>query len=128
MAVRNQILNACANKLSVRDVCKLNFDVGNEFARAIQQQIKKSDKKIDLIGSHGQTSKGEIVKKIIRVGWMVVFLVWHEVLENDKGIFTHSTLQIGEGSIIAAETNTTTISDFRVIFQKFTFRCSHNQQ
>jgi anhydro-N-acetylmuramic acid kinase len=82
----------------VRDICKLNFIIGNFFAVCINKFLKKrkiSPKAIDAIGSHGQT-------------------VFHIPKPIEKfGIKTKSTLQIGDPSVIANLTGITTVGDFR---------------
>jgi len=68
--------------------------LGKEFASAALKAINNSGlniKEVDLIGSHGQT-------------------VWHQI--DEKGNAT-STLQIGDISVIAADTGITTIGEFR---------------
>jgi anhydro-N-acetylmuramic acid kinase len=80
-------------KCSVEDICRLNFAIGEVFAEAVLEVIKKSGisiDDIDLIGSHGQT-------------------ICH--LPNEK---MKSTLQIGEPAVIANRTGIITIADFRV--------------
>src|SRR5262249_32665470 len=59
------------------------------------KKFRISPRKIDLIGNHGQT--------IFHQGEPVPYLAAR----------TASTLQIGEGAIIAARTGITTVSDFR---------------
>jgi anhydro-N-acetylmuramic acid kinase len=71
---------------TVRDLCALNFELGERFANAALQAIKVAEvKRVDLIGSHGQT-------------------VAH---------LPGSTLQIAEASVIAERTGTPVVSDFR---------------
>ncbi len=75
-------------------ICRLNFLLGELFARAAIGVVKKSGykmKDIDLIGSHGQT-------------------IYHE----PEGKIP-STLQVGEPSVIAERTGVTTIADFRTM-------------
>ncbi len=77
----------------VAALCRLNFMVAEEFAKAAQQALSTSrlpTESIDLIASHGQT-------------------IWHDV-ENGK---VTSTLQIGDPSVIAARTGITTMGNFR---------------
>jgi anhydro-N-acetylmuramic acid kinase len=81
------------------EISTLNFELGEEFARAARAACrawKIPVSKIDLIGSHGQT-------------------VYHqgraERLHGGRRIA--STLQIGEASVIAERTGVTTIADFR---------------
>ena len=80
------------------EISQLHFRLGQLFAEAALSACKNfhiSPKKVDLIGSHGQT--------IFHQGAPVPFL----------GKPTSSTLQIGEGSIICSLTGITTVSDFR---------------
>jgi anhydro-N-acetylmuramic acid kinase len=80
------------------EISQLNFRLGQLFADAAIATCKKLHiplKSVDLIASHGQT--------IFHQGQPIPFL----------GAATSSTLQIGEPSIIAARTGTTTIGDFR---------------
>ena len=81
------------------EISRLNFALGEEFARAALaacRQWRIPLVKIDLIGSHGQT-------------------IFHQgVTSRDHGTRRiASTLQIGEPSIIAERTGVTTIADFR---------------
>jgi len=75
---------------SSRDICHMNFWLGQLFADAainIAEKAKMPMDEIDLIGSHGQT-------------------IYHMPE-------TLSTLQIGEGAVIAHKTGVITVSDFR---------------
>lgn len=90
---RAQLINPL--NLRTKDISELNVIVGQEFAKAILLACKKSgvnSKKIDLIGSHGQT-------------------IFHH---SSQGNGVKSTLQIGDGDIIAQATDTNVISDFRM--------------
>jgi anhydro-N-acetylmuramic acid kinase len=82
-------------KSVVRDLCALNFAIGDAFASAAIALAGDSMASIDLIGSHGQT-------------------VYH--LPDDDGAagFARSTLQIGEAAVIAERTGITCVADFRV--------------
>jgi len=78
---------------SLKDVCELNFAIGDVFAESVLRVIEDAGLKtsdVDLIGSHGQT-------------------ICH--LPNST---IRSTLQIGEPSVIAFKTGITTVADFRV--------------
>ncbi|HKW45688.1 MAG TPA: anhydro-N-acetylmuramic acid kinase, partial [Candidatus Eremiobacteraceae bacterium] len=82
-------------KSVVRDVCALNFAIGEAFAAAALAVAGDAICAIDLIGSHGQT-------------------IYH--LPDDDGGpgFARSTLQIGEPAVIAERTGITCVADFRV--------------
>lgn len=85
--------------ISIRDVCRLNFQIGKLFGNAILETIKRNNslitlEDIDLISSHGLT-------------------VWHECEEETGKV--HSTLQIGEPDVICAITKKTVVSDFRTL-------------
>lgn len=80
---------------STAEVCRLNFELGEIFAQAILKFIKEADLTvgvIDLIASHGQT-------------------IYH-IPPTEKA--SGSTLQIGEGAVIAERIGIVTVSDFRV--------------
>jgi anhydro-N-acetylmuramic acid kinase len=84
---------------TTEEISRLNFILGEEFARAALaacRQWRVAIAKIDLIGSHGQT-------------------VFHQGIASRNGKDRHfaSTLQIGEPSIIAERTGVTTIAEFR---------------
>ena len=80
------------------EISKLDALLGELFARAALRACRKfkiSPRKVDLIGSHGQT--------VFHQGRPQPFL----------GARIASTLQIGEPAVIAARTGVTTIGDFR---------------
>ncbi len=88
--VKVRLLNLANNIGTVKDVCELNFITGDLFAECVNSliekaKINKSD--IDFISTHGQT-------------------ICHL---PDK----HSTLQIGDISVISYKTGIMTIGDFR---------------
>jgi anhydro-N-acetylmuramic acid kinase len=97
--VRNEILRiAEQSPVSAGDLSQLNFRLGEIYADAALTACKRfgvSPNKIAILGNHGQT--------IFHQGQPVQYL----------GRPTASTLQIGDGSVIAARTGITTISDFR---------------
>lgn len=90
--IRQRILQACQPAHSrVDEICELNAALGELFAEAALQVIKKADRVPDLIGSHGQT-------------------IWHMIQPDGTA---SSTLQITEAAIIVERTGITTISNFR---------------
>ena len=81
---------------SAMEICHMNFLLGGLFADAAIDIAKRAGiDKIDLIGSHGQT-------------------IYHIPDPIDKDYPIRSTLQIGEGSVIAHKTGAVTVCDFRV--------------
>lgn len=99
--IRSRIFTLFNEETStVKDICHMNFLLGEIFADAAAEVAGRagmSMEQIDLIGSHGQT-------------------IWHapEPLA-DSGYVIRSTLQIGEGAVIAHRCGVTTVSDFRVM-------------
>jgi len=88
---KDDILRICnKNSSKVDEICRMNFYLGRRMGRAALNVIEKAGKKIeniDFVSSHGQT-------------------IYH--MPECK-----STLQIGDISVIAAETGCITIGDFR---------------
>lgn len=92
--VREKLFKFFAQEVTLKDVCQMNFVVGQCFADAANELIKKHGKP-DFISSHGQT-------------------VFHFPFDEKNGeISLKSTLQIGESSVIAQKTGCMTISNFR---------------
>jgi|694.fasta_scaffold51328_3 anhydro-N-acetylmuramic acid kinase len=91
--LRMEILAVCAGEArSLQQICELDDRIAACFAKAAIAISDKSDRKPDLIGSHGQT-------------------VFHRPpVGNQMGY----TVQLGRGAVIAALTGIMTISDFRV--------------
>ncbi len=78
-------------------ICSLNFKLGYLFSDCVKQLCTNSNfplEKLDFIASHGQT-------------------VFH--IPKAEGGYAASTLQIGEAAVIAYETKTQVISNFRVM-------------
>ena len=97
--MREALFNAFRPEQSRTDnLCALNFVLGELFAAAATDLVKQAGLKlsdIDLIGSHGQT-------------------IWHSPEQMEiGGMWTVSTLQIGEPAVIAERTGVTTVADFR---------------
>ena len=83
---------------TVRDVCEMNFVVGECFADAALRLLEDhglGPEDVDAVGSHGQT-------------------VWHQpTAEPIAGITAASTLQIGEPAVISMRTGLPVVADFR---------------
>jgi anhydro-N-acetylmuramic acid kinase len=106
-ALRKEILRVAEQQpISAGELSQLNFRLGHTYADAVLaacKRFKVAPKRIDLVGNHGQTifhhgppvSRSPLVTR-------------HSPLSSSV-----STLQIGEGSVIAARTGITTVSDFR---------------
>ncbi|MDR2996222.1 MAG: anhydro-N-acetylmuramic acid kinase [Bacillus cereus] len=96
--MKNEIQQALSIENSnVQLICSLNFKLGLCFANAVKEVCKKANfplEQLDLIGSHGQT-------------------IYHQPVP--EGNIISSTLQIGEPAVIAYETDTTVISNFRTM-------------
>jgi anhydro-N-acetylmuramic acid kinase len=97
--IQKEILRVAEQQsISAGELSQLNFRLGELFAEASLTACRRfriSPRRIDLIGSHGQT--------IFHQGQPEPYL----------GRRTASTLQIGEPSVIAARTGITTVADFR---------------
>ncbi len=91
-ALREKVSKAFTG--TAKDICGLDFELGEFFANAALKAVREAGLKprdIDLIGSHGQT-------------------IYH--IPGSPGR-PASTLQIGEGAVIAVRTGVVTVSDFR---------------
>jgi anhydro-N-acetylmuramic acid kinase len=98
-ALRKEILRAAEQQpITAGELSQLNFRLGHIYADAVLAACKKfkvAPSRINLIGNHGQT--------IFHQGPPASYF----------GKPIASTLQIGEGSVVAARTGITTVSDFR---------------
>ncbi len=91
--LRAEILAVCAGaSRSLPQICELDDRIAESFAEAAIAIISKSDRRPDLIGSHGQT-------------------VFHR---PPSSIQMGYTVQLGRGAMIAELTGIKTVSDFRV--------------
>ncbi len=90
--LRKRILEL--NSAKAEEVCEMNFILGEVFAYHVLKFLHEKGyqaKQVDFLGSHGHT-------------------VYH-ISQVPRKI--NSTLQIGEGAVIAAHTGILTICDFR---------------
>ncbi len=96
--MKNEIQQALSIENSnVQLICSLNFKLGLCFAGAVKEVCKEAKfplGQLDVIASHGQT-------------------IYHQPKQD--GTMIPSTLQIGEPAVIAYETKTTVISNFRTM-------------
>lgn len=95
--VRRRILHV-SERGSVRDVCLLNYVVGELFSKAIVDVLESNGigaSEIDAVGSHGQTVYH--MPEYVRIG----------------GVLTRCSLQLGNLSVIAENTGLITVGDFR---------------
>lgn len=84
--IKQKVFDAFKGQITLEEISRLNFELGECFALAAHEVINKSGIIPDLIASHGQT-------------------LWHEPGKH--------TLQIGEGAVIAERTGIKAITDFR---------------
>jgi len=95
--IRQAVLAAMnAGKISVAELSRLNFRLGEFYAEAVTKAQKKArNKKLDLVGCHGQT-------------------IYHQgTAEPYLGKKIACTWQTGEGSVVAARLGVPVVSDFR---------------
>ncbi len=96
--IKSKLFDLANNKGDVKDVCYMNFVVGEVFAKCANLLLEKynfNNEAVDFISSHGQT----------------VFHIPEDV--EIGGVKTKSTLQIGDISVISERTGILTIGDFR---------------
>ena len=92
--IRAKIFQLFRGDATIKDICQMNFVIGHCFANAANALIGEFGKP-DLIASHGQT-------------------IYHYPFdESIDGISLKSSLQIGDGAVIAQETGCLTVTNFR---------------
>ena len=95
-AVRAAVLRAMdADAISVADLARLNWRLGEVYADAIEKTQEAIGLKAELVGCHGQT--------VYHQGTAEVFL----------GKASRSTWQMGEAAVIAERLRVPVVSDFR---------------
>ncbi len=96
--LRDEILSACRADAPLRQVCALNFRLGEEFAQTALRAASAAGVplgEVAAIASHGQT-------------------IWHQASPLAiGGTDAIGTTQIGEAAVIAARTGCLVVSDFR---------------
>ena len=96
-AIRQAVLAAMnANRISVAELSRLNFRLGEFYAEAVKKAHKKTaSTPLDLVGCHGQT-------------------LYHQGIgEPYLGKKIACTWQTGEGAVVAARLGVPVVSDFR---------------
>lgn len=95
-AIRRAVLAAMnASRISVADLARLNFRLGEFYAEAVRKAQKKTGAKLDLVGCHGQT-------------------LYHQgVAAPYLGKKIACTWQTGEGAVVAVRLGVPVVSDFR---------------
>ena len=96
--IREKILELANGNANIRDVCYMNFVIGELFAKCVNLLLKKSNfnkENVDFISSHGQTVCH--IPENIEIG----------------SVSVKSTLQIGDISVISQRTGIMTVGDFR---------------
>jgi anhydro-N-acetylmuramic acid kinase len=94
--IRQAVLAAMnAGRTSVAELSRLNFRLGEYYAKAVARAQKKAGKELDLVGCHGQT-------------------IYHQgTAEPYLGEKIACTWQTGEGAVVAARLRVPVVSDFR---------------
>lgn len=95
-SIQAKIKQCCQNNANVAQVCSLNFELGELFAKAAQAvclQYGIETTQLDYIASHGQT-------------------IYH--IPRNTAEYVASTLQIGESAVIAQRCGCPCIANFRV--------------
>ena len=95
--VRRAVLEAMnAENISVADISRLNFLLGELYAEAVANTARGAGTNIELVGCHGQT-------------------IYHQgVAKKFLGRDVTCTWQTGEGAVIAERVGVPVVSDFRV--------------
>jgi anhydro-N-acetylmuramic acid kinase len=94
--VRAAVLGAMnASAIAVAELARLNFLLGELYARAVLETERKFKTRAELIGCHGQT--------LYHQGQPAKFL----------GRSIATTWQTGEGAVVAARTGRAVVADFR---------------
>ena len=98
LSFQHRIKSLFNENVSMRELCCMNFLVAEHFSNAVEQLLEEADlpaSDVDFIGSHGQT------------------IYHYPTNEVNYGLPLKSTLQIGDISVIAKNTEIDTIGNFR---------------
>jgi len=93
--VRRTVLDTMNATVSVAELSRLNFFLGELYAEAVEEAQDRAKVQCELVGCHGQT-------------------IYHQ--GTPKRFLGHDiacTWQVGEGSVIAAKLGVPVVSDFR---------------
>ena len=117
--IRKEILRVAEqNPFTAGECSQLHARLGHIYAEAAMAACKKirvSPGKVDLIGNHGQTvfHQGPSVSRRSPISVGAAPLAFQGAGVRWRSSAIPSTLQLGDGSVIANLTGITTVSDFR---------------
>src|SRR5258708_3377876 len=110
--VADDVLRAFENKLTIFELCRLNYTVGAvyaECARSLMRELGLSPGDVEVIGYDGQT----IYQEPADHTRLSQFLGSEDLLSRWLGGPYPVCLQIGEPAIVATECDTTVVTQFR---------------
>jgi anhydro-N-acetylmuramic acid kinase len=110
--VADDVLRAFENKLTIFELCRLNYVVGAvyaECARSLMRELRLSPGDVEVIGYDGQT----IYQEPVDHTRLPEFLGSNDLVGRWLGGPYPCGLQIGEPAIVATECDTTVITQFR---------------
>src|SRR5258708_6584665 len=110
--VAGDVLRAFENKLTIFELCRLNYTVGAvyaECARSLMRELGLSPGDVEVIGYDGQT----IYQEPADHTRLSQFLGSEDLLSRWLGGPYPCGLQIGEPAIVATECDTTVVTQFR---------------
>lgn len=111
-AVAKDVLRAFDNKLSIFELCRLNYTSGAvyaECARALMRELSLKPEDVAVIGYDGQT----IYQEPAKFAELPEFADGEDVLARWQDGPFPCGLQIGEPAIVAATCDVTTVTQFR---------------
>ncbi len=111
-AVAKDVLRAFDNKLSIFELCRLNYTTGAVYAtcaRALMRELSLKPEEVAVIGYDGQT----IYQEPARLTELSKFADGEDILARWQDGPFPCGLQIGEPAIVAATCDVTTVTQFR---------------